>query len=86
MPARRHCWGKRGAAGMLQCWWGSGGGLVVVKDDGGGGCAIALLGQWRLHWGMRAVMGMGQQEREVTINLLLGGTCDERGQGKVWRL
>jgi hypothetical protein len=48
---------------------------VAVKDDGGGGCAIVLLGRRQRYWGVRKVVGMGQREREVTINMLLGGAC-----------
>ena len=33
-PARRHGWGKRGAAGVLRCWWGGSKALVVVRDEG----------------------------------------------------
>ncbi len=39
-PARRGCWGRRGAAGVLQCWRGGGGALVAGTDDGGVGCAV----------------------------------------------
>jgi hypothetical protein len=75
MPTRRCCWGKRGAAGVLQCWWGGGGASVAVKDDEGGGCSAALLGRLWCYWSVRAVAGVGRQEMEVTINMLLGGAC-----------
>jgi hypothetical protein len=55
---------------------------VAVKDNGGGRCAVALLGHRQRYWGMRAVAGVGQQEREVTINMLLGGAYGKvRGWG-----
>jgi hypothetical protein len=56
-------------------WWGGGGASMAVKDVGGSGCAVALLGQQWHYRGMRAVVGVTQWEREVTINMLLGGAC-----------
>ncbi len=44
-----------------------------VKDFGGGWCALVLLGRRRHYRGVRAVAGVGQWDREVTINMLLGG-------------
>ena len=67
--------------------------LVSGGDDGGSGCAITLLGLLRWCWCVRAVAGVGRQvrccrgrraalsglQREVTINMLLGGHVARHG-------
>jgi hypothetical protein len=71
--------GGERAAVLVGQWWG------VLGSEGcwrRWGFVVALLGQRRHYWGVRAVAAVGRREREVTINMLLGGACSKaRGWG-----